>query len=122
MKITKPDPGPPLAQLGIPDRYAFFENMLPGAQTKGVGADWSGSEAFSEALELTQQKKFRAAQAAFDTTLIATSKPGFDPMYREFVGSEYAKLLTRIGKKKKAKEVISETKSSMTAPLKWSQH
>lgn len=121
MKITKPDPGPPLAQLGVPDRYAFFENMLPGAQTKSIGANWSGTEAFSEALELTKQKKFRAAQAAFDSALAATSKPGFDPMYREFVGSEYAKLLTRIGKKQKAKEVVSETKSSMTVALKRSQ-
>jgi hypothetical protein len=51
IKITKPAPGSPLVQLGFPDRYAFFENMLPGDQTKGVGADWSGAEAFSDALE-----------------------------------------------------------------------
>jgi hypothetical protein len=51
---TKPKaPTAPLAQLGSVDRYSYFENLLPGAQTKGVGADWSGSEAFSEALALT---------------------------------------------------------------------
>jgi hypothetical protein len=71
---------------------------------------------------MTKPRKFHAAQAAFDTAVVATSKPGFAPMYREFVSSEYAKLLTRIGKKKKAKEAISETKSSMTVALKRSQH
>jgi len=119
-QIRKPDPQTaPLAQLG--SRYSYFENLLPN-QTKGVGADWSGSEAFSEALALTKQRKFRAAQAAFETALIATAKPGFDPMYREFVGSEYAKLLTRIGKRKKAKEIISETKSTTTVALKQTSH
>jgi hypothetical protein len=111
----------PLAQLGVPDRYAFYENLYDGDQTKGLGADWAGSEAFSEALELTRQKKFHAAQSAFDTALIATSKPGFDPMYREFIGSEYAKMLTRIGKKKKAKEITAKTKAATFFADKLSQ-
>ncbi|MBU6452412.1 MAG: hypothetical protein KGS72_11575 [Cyanobacteria bacterium REEB67] len=98
-----------LAQLGSVDRYSLF-SQLP--QTKGLGADWSGSELFTQALQLTAQKKYSKADPLFREALATATKPGYDPMYREFIGIEYAKLLKKAGKEKKARAILAETKYS----------
>ena len=100
-----------LQQIGSVDRYSYYANLMgTNSQTKGIGTDWPGADAFSRALQLVEKRKNKDAIKAFGEALVACSKPECDPMYKEFVGVEYAKLLTKMGKKAEALVIIQTTK------------
>jgi|GEM_PF-2009606 len=104
-----------LQQIGSVDRYTFFQNLAGSkSQTKDIGTDWPGAEAFGRALQLVEKGKRKEADKAFDEALAACSKPDSDPMYKEFVGVEYAKLLEKMGKKAQAEEIIEKTRIKKT--------
>jgi len=105
----------PLQQLGTADRYSFFADLMgTNSQTKGIATNWPGADAFSRALRLVEKRKNKDAIKAFDEALVACSKPDCDPMYKEFVGVEYAKLLKKMGKKAQALEIIQKTQLKKT--------
>lgn len=104
-----PHPSGYLPQLGTADRYSFLNHWhIP--QTKGLGADWSGADAFGKALKLVRQKKYARAEKYFREAITASSKPDSDPMYREFIGIEYADLLNKTGKTEEAKKILAQTR------------
>ena len=111
--IQIPAKQPPVAQLGSVDRYTYLNHLFSRSEhTKGVGADWEGSDAVSRAFKLVEKKKYSRAAIAFEEALSACSKPNSDPMYKEFIGIEYSKLLTKMGKIEKAQAIKAETKMS----------
>jgi len=98
------------------DRYgsmdiSFLMSRALGieSQPRALGSDWSGFDALNRALQLVEKKQNSEAVVAFDEALVACSKPESDPVYKEFVGAEYAKLLMVMGKKSQAAEIIQKT-------------
>jgi hypothetical protein len=94
-----------LAQLGGGDRYSFDP-----VKKWDLHADWSGHEFFRQAIEYAENRRYDLAEIEFGKAIEAASKPESDPMYREFISLEYAKLLRKIGKPELAKTVEEKNK------------
>jgi len=102
--------------------YAMKKALGIEPETRTPGADWSGFDALNRALQLAEKKQNTEAAQAFDEALVACSKPESDPMYRQFVGAEYAKLLKKMGRKAQALEIIQKTQSKKDPGAKKIDH
>ncbi len=108
--ISVPKKQPQIA-LGSIDRFAVWGNSMKYPE---LGKDWSASDLFTASVEYAEKGQSKLAEAAFQNALASSSLPDGDPMLREFISIEYAKLLKRMGRKSEAAIILDQNRLKPT--------
>jgi hypothetical protein len=102
-----------MAEIRSVTRCYSYGNWPYSTPVPPPGTDWSAAQNFTAAAKNMKAGKWDAAKEQFDAALEQSQKPATDPMFREMIGSEYAKLLRERGFYAEADSIEQSTKSKM---------
>jgi hypothetical protein len=100
----------PLAQLGVPDKYANGPIINP-PRTSAIGSDWAASDHFHVAMKNADEGKVAEAKTQFAKAFELSSTPESDPMFHEFIGDEYARALRNTGEFAEASRIETTSRA-----------